>query len=63
MAHEAIGQLGSVLLILAKLIYASEVNFRAAALGSRDFFFFPPPKFFENFACAFEPGLHLSLCF
>lgn len=39
MAHEAIGQLGSVLLILAKLIYASEVNFRAAALGSRDFFF------------------------
>lgn len=40
MAHEAIGQLGSVLLILAEPIYASEVNFRAAALGSRDFFFF-----------------------
>lgn len=40
MARETIGQLGSVLLILTKLIYASEVNFRAAALGSRDFFFF-----------------------
>lgn len=39
MARETIGQLGSVLLILTKLIYASEVNFRAAALGSRDFFF------------------------
>lgn len=40
MAHEAIGQLASALLILAKLMYVSEVNFRAAALGSRDFFFF-----------------------
>lgn len=60
MAHESTGQLGCILLILTVLTYVSEVSFRAAALGSKDFF--PPLKFFENFACAFGRGLHLIWC-
>lgn len=60
MAHEFIGQLESVLLILTMLTYTSVASFGAAAPGFRDFFFLS--KFFENIICALEPGLHLTLC-
>lgn len=60
MARESVGHLGPVLLISAKLTHLRSV-FRQLPWGLEILSF--PPKFFENFAGAFEWGLHLTLYF
>lgn len=60
MARETVGHLRPVLLISAKLMHLRSV-FGQLPWGLEILSF--PPKFFENFAGAFEWGLHLTLYF